>query len=474
MTQAAVPAASTNPVKQYLRGFEVLKETRLEYWGLQVINLIDSAAYMSLTAVAVVFLSHDFGFSDVHAGYIFSAFTMGVTVSLFFTGFLTDWLGIRRTLYISMLALLGLRILMLVVALQPAFPYRSRIAAGALIAMAPFIAMGVTMYQAGNRRFTTDRSRGAGFNLWYLTMNAGFFLGSMSVDLVRKLLHLPNAYILVVGIVGSALCVVCTYVLVRNEEQLRGPDEPPAPAAATARRGSPLEVAANVMREPVFWRFLVLVFLLLGVRAVFLYLHILWPKYWLRVIGPDAAIGTLQAVNPLLVAIGLIVLIPVLSRYSVYGMLTYGAIISALSLFVLAIPSYGTLTYYTSLACLLILTVGEVIWSPRLTEYTAAIAPKGQEGTYLGLSMIPWFAAKMTVSVLSGHMLNLWVPEYPSGEPILRDRLAAGEIPFWRTPSALWLLLGAVALAGPIIALVLRRWFTQGAHWEARSAAAAH
>ena len=119
-------------------------------------------------------------------------------------------------------------------------------------------------------------------------------------------------------------------------------------------------------------------------RAVFLYLHLLWPKYWLRVIGPEALIGTLQAVNPILVIVGLILLIPVLHRFNVYKMLVYGAMISALSLFVLAIPSYGNTTYLVSIAALVILTIGEVIWSPRLQEYTAAIAPEGQEGTYFG------------------------------------------------------------------------------------------
>ena len=62
-------------------------------------------------------------------------------------------------------------------------------------------------------------------------------------------------------------------------------------------------------------------------------------------------------------------------------------------------------------------------------------------------------------------MLVKWVPEFPEGEPILRDRLAAGEIAFWDSPSAMWLILGIVAFIGPLVALGFRKWFTRGARW---------
>ena len=44
------------------------------------------------------------------------------------------------------------------------------------------------------------------------------------------------------------------------------------------------------------------------------------------------------------------------------------------------------------------LSVGEAIWSPRLYEYAAAIAPKGQEASYMALSVLPYFFAKFGAS----------------------------------------------------------------------------
>ena len=454
---------SGNLLIDYFKGFSALKETRKEYWGLQIINFLDMTTYFSLYGIVIVFLSEDFGYSDVNAGYIYTAFTLGTTVCLWFSGLFTDWLGIRRTIYWAMLAQLVVRVAVVWAGLQENLPYRGLIVATAIILMAPGMAMVQTMLQAGNRRFTTAKSRGAGFNLWYLFMNVGAACGGFLIDIVRKSLHLPNAYILAFGVVSCVVCVVVAFLVIRREDQLYGPDE--KPDETVPEKKAPWQIAWAVATRAVFWRFMVLVILLLGVRAVFLYLHLLCPKYWLRAIGPDAPIGTLQAINPILVIIGLILLIPILHRFTVYGMLTYGAMVSAVSLFVMAIPSYGQTTYAMTIVFLLVLTVGEIIWSPRLQEYTAAIAPEGQEGTYLGLSLFPWFFAKAAVASLSGHMLGRWVPEFPEGEPILRDRLAAGEVPFWDSPSAMWIVLGACALAGPLIALLLKKWFTKGARW---------
>jgi POT family proton-dependent oligopeptide transporter len=326
--------------------------------------------------------------------------------------------------------------------------------------MAPFVAMIQTVYQAANKRFTTKSSRGAGFNLWYLFMNVGAFAAGLLIDFVHQLLHLPYSHLFTVAIIFHVLCLFLAVILVRREEQIYDPDEEIEPEPSAADKKSPWQIAGAVLREAVFWRFLVLATLLIFVRAVFLYMHLLWPKYWERVIGPDALIGTLQAINPFLVIIGLILFIPVLKRFSVYKMLTYGGMISALSLFVMAIPTVGNATYVTSIIALVVLTVGEVIWSPRLNEYTAAIAPKGQEGTYLGLSMVPYFLAKTVVSALSGHMLTRYIPVG------VGEQLQAGTRAFKDSPSMLWIILGIAAFVGPLIAALMSGWFTKGAKWE--------
>jgi MFS family permease len=738
---AAMPdEPRVNPIVKYFKDFRILKETKKEYWGLQAINTLDCLAYFAMFNIATVTLSNDFGFSDTGAGLIYTLFSSLTTIFLFFSGVVTDWLGIKRALYISFVGLLllrtgvvltqyldepvrldratalaglsildeheslplaqgaadlrittrdgsafevdlaaprtigdvidrindapgnggrleariapgwtGLRLVdrtggegRLLVEPTQANPHamawlrldsnggvdgsnldskriiseldglrvdelnqgsgvdgqttltitdragrsvtiskldtvdtvrelihrleaeadandvavaidfnpagnglrvidRSRdsdgnpiedgnlivagdaaerlriqedvaapmVSGGDLVAnrmrnilvvgqmalMAPFMAMVITVFQVGNRRFTSKKSRGAGFNLWYLFMNIGAAGGGFLIDIIYLRLGLPHFHVFTFGIATAILCLLATALFIRNTDQLRSPGEETPEAASGGEddptsdgikeldpvTGEPKEekkkglgpgqIVKAVLSEPIFWRFTVLITLLLGVRAVFLYLGLLFPKFWYRVIGPDAAVGNLQAFNPILVIIGLVLVIPILQKFNVYKMLVFGALITSISMFIPALPLMGGFgivewTYATTIVFLLILTIGELIWSPRLSEYTAAIAPEGQEGTYLGLSMVPYFAAKVFVSGLSGPMLERWCPEFPPGEPNMGERIAAGEVPFWDTPYVMWLILGGAALFGTTIAILGKRWFTKGAHLE--------
>jgi MFS family permease len=96
-------------------------------------------------------------------------------------------------------------------------------------------------------------------------------------------------------------------------------------------------------------------------------------------------------------------------------------------------------SYPTILASIFFLAAGEAVWSPRLYEYTASIAPKGREASYMGLSSFPYFLAKMMAGPMGGYLLSAYCPEHGP-----------------RHPAMIWLVIGGVSLAGPILVLLLR------------------
>lgn len=210
----------------YFKNFGVLKETRFEYWGIQIVNLLDSTAYFSLLTIASVFLSEDLGFDDRAAGYTITVFTAATSLMLLFSGMLTDWLGIRRSLNITLGGQLILRLAMVWVGLTPSLPHRGLLAGIIFLLMAPFVAGLQTIFQAATNRYTTRRSRSAGFSLWYLVMNIGAAAAGFSIDIVRKLLHLPNTHIFTLGVISAVLCLLVGKLMVKNEDQLVSPDEP--------------------------------------------------------------------------------------------------------------------------------------------------------------------------------------------------------------------------------------------------------
>jgi MFS family permease len=87
-----------------------------------------------------------------------------------------------------------------------------------------------------------------------------------------------------------------------------------------------------------------------------------------------------------------------------------------------------------------LLSVGEAFYSPRLYEYTAAIAPKGQEASYMAMSSLPFFFAKLAVAPLSGFLLAHFCPD-------------TGP----RHSGTLWLVVGLSTMIAPLGLLVFQR-----------------
>jgi len=89
--------------------------------------------------------------------------------------------GHPASLNITLGGQLVLRLAMVWVGLTPSLPHRGLLAGVIFRLMAPFMAGLQTIFQAATNRFTTRRSRSAGFSLWYLFMNIGAAAAGFSI-----------------------------------------------------------------------------------------------------------------------------------------------------------------------------------------------------------------------------------------------------------------------------------------------------
>jgi len=208
------------------------------------------------------------------------------------------------------------------------------------------------------------------------------------------------------------------------------------------RSKNPLRIMRDVIAEPLFWRFIVLLGLLAVVKMMFQHMHFTWPKYVLRERGEAFPMGTLWSLNSMLI-LGLAPLATALTRKrKPFQVLLVGAFVSALSPFVLCFGS----SMGFQIAMIMMLTVGEALWSPRSYEYTLAIAPRGRESTFVALAALPYFLAKFLVGPTSGYLLGTYCPEHGP-----------------RHAAVLWAVIGASTIVGPIGMFLGRRWIAQDA-----------
>lgn len=162
-----------------------------------------------------------------------------------------------------------------------------------------------------------------------------------------------------------------------------------------------------------FWRFSLLIFLLILLRsASFGHLDATLPKYLTRIKGNNGHFGIMLAIHSCTMMIGLFLLTTLTFKYSSYTLIIIGAALGSVASFFIMI-SDEMISFVLFVICL---SVGESIWVPRLLDYTYAVAPEGKEGIYLAMSNCPFYFGMILTGASSGSLLSSHCPDKTSIE----------------------------------------------------------
>jgi dipeptide/tripeptide permease len=400
-----------------------------DLWILYGVKLLESVAYFSVYTLLAIYLTSDLGFDDTAAGSITGTWLTAISLVVFGAGFVADGIGIRRALLIAAIsAAVGRGLL--------AFAGTADAVFVGLAASVWGIACLKPTMNAAVRAYTTPATVSFGFSLYYVVMNIGAVTQGPVISGFRTWFaqgatvwghaFSSSQLVFLVGFVVSCLNIGLV-LLLRNPVST-------APPSATR---NPFRIAAEVLKVRTFWTFLAFVALLTFVRLIFQHAHLTWPKYTLREFGDTFPFATYWSLNPALI----IVLTPLATiftrKYPPFPVIVVGAFLSAMSVFAMAFST----TIAASVVFIVILSIGEALWSPRLYEYTATIAPPGRESSYMGLSEVPLFLAKPVVGFMSGALLTRYCPE--SG-PVDSQHM--------------WLIIGLMTISAPVAMLLLRRF----------------
>ncbi len=475
---------------RFFSKFLVLKGAVRELWVVFGAKIIAILAYGLVNSTLVLWLSSDLGLGDVKAGFVVASWSTVMTLATVLVGALADAVGIRNAFLLGVaLCAFSRGIMSVATSLWLAFAF-------GLLPLAVGEALQTPVLVAAVKRFSTTAQRSMAFSVYYAAMNVGFALSGWSFDHVRRALgEYGRCSLPLVGTTLSTyqvliflgfLCTIPVWLLayfglrpgveVTDEGVSIAPSRPSpggrnaVQAMGSAIRGAAedwLRIFSSLWRQPSFYRFLLFLTMAVGVRLILYHMYYTFPKFAIRELGPGAPVGQLfLVVNPVLIIILAPVVGALTQRVSAYNAVVAGSLIAACSVFLLAAPpswfaglANGPLgdliarrwlgvtsavinPYYVSITLMAVVySLGEAFWSPRLYEYPAAIAPQGQEASYMALSMLPFFIAKFFAGGLSGALLAAYCP-------------AQGP----RAPGRLWLIVGLMALATPVGLVVFKRW----------------
>jgi len=445
-----------------------LKNASKDFWYVNAIQFFDGLAYFSMTTVLVLFLTKNLQFSDIEGPKWMGIYTLLVTAFMFAVGSVCDIIGIKKSFFIGIGLTTVSRLCMGIMGfLLSAGVFESSLAQNIVVAMLVVLALGSCftgpVTQTALRRFTTQKTRATGFNLYYLLMNVSAMLASaVVVAQFRNVFGeiLANSYVMLFGAVISVFTMLCVAKI--NEHNYAEESER---LDVTAPKKGPIALLMEVWKERPFQKLLLFLILTIAVRMVFTQQFMVMPTYYSRLLSDDAPIGELNAINPAIIVIGLILLIPVLNKYETVKLIVVGMLVSALSMFCLVIPPHwlfsvpGIDTYYKAymfmiVAQIFVFAIGELIFSPRFTEYVASVAPKDKVASYMALSSLPMFIAKPINGLLSGILVSAFCYEG------IRAKGEMGHVGFFDSPEWMWGLYALFALTSPLMVVLLKNVVT--------------
>jgi MFS family permease len=471
----------------FLSRFAVLLHAPRELWLALIIKFLMFAAYGLTNSTLKLWLSSDFGCSDTEALRWVGAWSLVLTVVTLLVGSLTDAIGLRKTFFLGVWICAIARVTMAFATVK-----WFALAVG-LLPLAVGEALGAPVVIAAIRRYSSTKQRSISFSFLYMMMNLGLLVAGFLFDGLRSSSglgelggmnilgqHLSTYRVLFLVSAGLEISILPLIYFLRRgaeatDEGLKFNPEPKKYPDATywqsfwltardsARDTVRLFVA--LMQQAGFYRLLAFLGLIAFLKLIFMQIYYVFPTFGIRELGEGAPVGRLSSVNNFLIIILAPIIGALTQRFSAYAVVVVGGIISAISVFIMALPtawfaamaegpfghliahSYLGLTgavnpYYPMIVMFIVLlSIGEAFYSPRVYEYAASIAPKDQEASYSALSYIPFLLAKLLVATLSGPLLAKYCP-------------AEGP----RDSGMMWLVVALTASICPVGLLIFRRY----------------
>jgi Na+/melibiose symporter-like transporter len=156
-----------------------------------------------------------------------------------------------------------------------------------------------------------------------------------------------------------------------------------------------------------FWRFFIVIWMIVIIRTVFYHQSIVLPLYMDRDLGDDTHYGAMIILNQIII----IITIPFFS-YTIYYIGPYTMFI-IVGLIAVVSPMFFMLgaSYSTIIMFIVITSIGESLLAPRILEYTYEVAPRGKESVVLAISYLPLIFSIMFAGVSGGILLDNFCPE---------------------------------------------------------------
>jgi dipeptide/tripeptide permease len=393
------------------------------FWTANLTELFERGAYYSMASFVVIYLGR-LGLGDYWPSTLNGLLWTLVYFLPILSGTIADQVGFRRSLLVAFVLLAGGYFLM-------GFPawfggatlsaeVGSEVTAGGavwvpIIAAIVLVGLGGSVVKpciSGSIQKTAGQRATLAFAIFYMVINVGSLFGRGISWFVRNQLTLP--YIFAVAMGCAVLAFLVVLLLYQDPERLQL-ETAAAPIKPKRSVGRILLDMVLVLRNRRF-----ALFLLVSSGFNFLYAQVynVLPLYLKKVVETNPAVDIYTMANPLTIVLFQLLVTRLFGKMKPIRSMVVGSLIIGVAFVLNVVPVLvlgdlrGSVFDLLPIGSLfIVLTVslvafGELFTMARTYEYIGALAPKGEEGLFLGYASLPMAIGSLLGGPVGAFIFN--------------------------------------------------------------------
>lgn len=435
------------------------------FWTANLTELFERGAYYAMASFVVLYLGQ-LGLGDYWPSNLNGILWTLVFFLPILSGTIADQIGFKKSMLIAFVLLaagyftMGYPVWFGNQTLNPVIGSEMTAGVGVLLPIIlaiTFIGIGGSIIKpciAGTVQKTAGRNITLGFGIFYMIINIGSLLGRGVSYIVRTEYDL--SYIFAVSVFFSIVAFFAVLFFYSEPESDETEKKP---------KKSILKILADMVLVMKNLRFALFMIVSSGFFFIYAQVYNVLPLYLQKVVELNPAVDLVTMANPFVIVFFQLLITKKFGKMKPIKSIIVGIIIIGVSMSINLIPIFMgggvralTLGEYIPLGTLFItLTVGliafgELFTSARTYEYIGALAPKGQEGLFLGYANLP-----LAIGALVGG---------PAGAYIFHEIMCKNSTPlesglleldpFWNSMG--WVILMGIGFISAFSMWLYNRW----------------
>lgn len=422
------------------------------FWTANTIELFERGAYYAMASFVVIYLTENLGMSPTFATFLNGSLLWGLIYFLpIVSGTLADKYGFKRSLVAAFIMLaLGYLVMGNV---QRFWPAGSNFTIPILLGIV-LIGLGGSIVKpciAGTVQKTSGLRATLGFGIFYMVINIGSISGRGVSYFVRSQMGIP-AIFFPVAFAFAIVGLLIVFFVYREPEYV--PDgKKDGQVAAKKTLSQALLGILTVLRN---WKFVFFLVVIGMFWILYVQLYNLVPLF-LRWIDPEAPVELYTLVNPIMIVSLQLFITRLAKKWTPVRSIIFGVLVTTIGMLVnmlapmlfanislkVALLRIGNFHILLPLAGIFLIVsiasmaLGEMFASPRIYEFIGAIAPKGQEGLYLGYANLPVALGSIVGAPMGGRLFETFITD-----PV-KNGLPA-------KPAVMWLIVAGMGVLSMI------------------------